>query len=124
MFFNNHMRTAHNIKVVKSRRSVLKPHTVDYLKYYYYHISDNPTLDEIKELSKELDLKKEKIYWWFFNYRQARKKHQKSKKIEQKECSSATGKIKPRQKVNRMLSQDDCVRKSVDPMKQMTNEVV
>ena len=73
MFFNNHMRAVHGVEVVKSRRGVLPADIKRFLKYYYYHICENPTLDEIKELSEDLKVKKEKIYWWFFNHRRKNK---------------------------------------------------
>ena len=73
MFFNNHMRTVHGVKVNSSQRSGLPADIKRFLKYYYYHICENPTLEEIKELSDDLEVKKEKIYWWFFNQRRKNK---------------------------------------------------
>ena len=67
------MRTVHSVKVNSSQRSVLPADIKRFLRYYYYHICENPTLDEIKELSEDLEVKKEKIYWWFFNHRRKNK---------------------------------------------------
>lgn len=69
MFFNNHMRTAHKKRVGRSPQPRLSREIKNFLKHYFYHICDKPTLEEIKILAEDLEVKKEKIYWWFFNYR-------------------------------------------------------
>ena len=74
MFYNNHMRSIHCAKVNTIPRSVLAPDIKKFLEYYFHHICANPTLGEIKELSDDLEVKKEKIYWWFVNYRKKSKK--------------------------------------------------
>ena len=83
MFFNNHMRSVHKVKIAKPKRNVLPPDVRNFMRYYYYHICQNPTLEEIKELSKDFQVKKEKIYWWFFNYRRKNKTKPVSKPQQQ-----------------------------------------
>lgn len=87
MFFNKHMRAVHKVKADKMTRCVLKPPIVGFLKYYYDHICERPELAKIKELAKVLDVKKEKIYWWFFNQRQRGKKSRKHKSVDNKNAN-------------------------------------
>ena len=85
MFFNNHMRIVHGVKVSNSRQGALPLHIKTFLNYYYYHICEKPSLEEIKELSEDLEVKKEQIYWWFFNQRRKRfKDGEKAKRHEGK----------------------------------------
>ena len=103
MFFNNHMRAAHRVKVNTIQRGVLPKDITKFLEYYFHHICGNPSLDEIKELSEDLEVKKEKIYWWFVNYRKRDKKHMQKygeikknrsiKRVEGKKSSSKDGVI-------------------------------
>ena len=87
MFFNNHMRAAHQVKVNTSQRGVLADDIKKFLEYYFHHICANPTLDEIRELSEDLEVKKEQIYWWFVNYRKRNKKHMQKCKVIRKNRS-------------------------------------
>ena len=69
MFYNNHMRTVHSIKLKrKSPSRLCKSHT-DFLDGYFCGVCDRPSLDEIEEISKSIDVKKEAVYWWFHNKR-------------------------------------------------------
>ena len=72
MFFNNHMRNVHSIKKKCKERILLNKKAKDFLDGYYTNICEEPSLDEIKELAKFLDVKKECVYWWFFNRRRKR----------------------------------------------------
>ena len=69
------MRMVHRVKVNTIQRSVLADDIKNFLEYYFHHICTNPTLDEIRELSEDIEVKKEQIYWWFVNYRKRNKKH-------------------------------------------------
>ena len=74
MFFNNHRRSVHHLKVTKKPRSLLKLEQTDFLKLYFNQKCKRPSLDRIKHLAAFLDLKKETVYWWFFNQNQKLKK--------------------------------------------------
>ena len=87
MFFNNHMRAVHQVKVNTIQRDALPKDITKFLEYYFHHICANPTLDEIRELSEDLEVKKEQIYWWFVNYRKRDKKHMQKCKVIRKNRS-------------------------------------
>ena len=74
MYFNNHRRSVHHLKVTKKPRSLLDSDQTGFLKLYFEEKCKRPTLDEIKYLASFLDLKKETVYWWFFNQNQKLKK--------------------------------------------------
>ena len=67
MFFNNHRRSVHHLKVTKKPRELLDSEQTDFLKLYFRQKCSKPTLDRIKHLAAFLDVKKETVYWWFFN---------------------------------------------------------
>ena len=61
MYFNNHMRSLHKVKAPKPPRSVLAVEIRNFLKYYYNNICENPTLNEIKEIADDFQVKKERF---------------------------------------------------------------
>ena len=67
MFFNNHRRSVHQLKVVDRPRSILTYEQRTFLKSYFTEVCTNPTLDEIKHMAYFLNIRKESVYWWFFN---------------------------------------------------------
>ena len=69
MFYNNHMRSHHHIKVNRQKRNRLTQKHKQTLIEYFENVCSYPTLEEIKELSTILEIKKENVYWWFFNQR-------------------------------------------------------
>lgn len=93
MYFNNHMRSLHKVKAPKPPRSVLAVEIRNFLKYYYNNICENPTLNEIKEIADDFQVKKEKIYWWFFGYRRKNKTKSLGKALHQKSRSGEKCKI-------------------------------
>ena len=102
MFYNNHMRSVHKVKTSKRARCVMSVDIRNFLKHYYSHICENPTLDEIKVIAEDLGVKKENIYWWFVNYRRHSKKH--TRESGEKRKNSSTIK---RVKGGKTVSQDD-----------------
>ena len=71
MFFNNHMRTVHGVRVsVERKRCKMEAKTKDFLEGYYSYTCKQPALSGIQELALFLGVKKETVYWWFFNKRQ------------------------------------------------------
>ena len=57
----------HQQKVIKKPRTLLSTKEKTFLKSYFTDVCKRPTLDEIKQLSLFLNIKKESAYWWFFN---------------------------------------------------------
>ena len=76
MFFNNHMRSVHHVKVTKKPSSLFKLQQRDFLKLYFKEVCKRPTLDTIKHLANFLGVKKESVYWWFFNQNKKFRKKQ------------------------------------------------
>ena len=68
------MRAMHGIKAVKPVRKLLSRAHKDFLEQYYDTVSIQPHLDEIKSLAQSINVKKESVYWWFFNRRKRDKK--------------------------------------------------
>ena len=98
------MRSVHKVKPGKSPRCGLPVDNRNFLIYYYDHICDNPTLDEIKVIAEDLQVKKETIYWWFVNYRKRSKKRmQKSEEIRKNRS------VIKRAKDGKTISQDGVI---------------
>ena len=73
MFYNNHMRSVHHVKVNRKLGVPLTKEHRLFLTDYFENVCSCPTLEKIKELSTILDIKKENVYWWFFNQRRKNK---------------------------------------------------
>ena len=80
MFFHNHLRSKHGVKCSSTSRPRLDSKYRDFLDSYY-NIKPRPNLDHIKELAVFLDVKKETVYWWFFNRQQFEKRKHKIPKM-------------------------------------------
>ena len=76
------MRTVHRVPTKRKLTSRLCKRHIHFLEDYYECICDKPTLNEVEELSKFIDVKKESVYWWFHNKRKSSGK--KSKVISAK----------------------------------------
>lgn len=81
MFFHNHLRDVHGIptKSRKRKRTSLGKKNISLLEGYYGKVCVRPTLDEIENVAKFLDVKKESVYWWFVNRNKQKRRSVKSK---------------------------------------------
>lgn len=92
MFFHNHLRDVHGIPTKRSKRLVLSQTNIALLKSYYRNICKTPTLEEIENVAKFLDIKKEAVYWWFVNRNKQKRKSSKSK-VSSKQHVDGQGRI-------------------------------
>ena len=69
MYYNNHMRHRHNHRVETSTKITLTNNQKQVLLNYFENISDNPSLEKIKELAESINIEKETLYWWFHKQR-------------------------------------------------------
>ena len=79
------------MKTHNSKRSVLPIHIKNFLKYYFHHICEKPTLDEMRELAVDLEVEKENIYWWFANQRARKRSKDGGKKKHRGEKNLPSG---------------------------------
>ena len=84
MFFNNHRRSVHHIKVITKPKTLLTSDEKSFLRSYF-NTCKTPALDQIKYLASFLDIQKESIYWWFIN---ENKKERREKHSRQRESIS------------------------------------
>jgi hypothetical protein len=74
MFCNNHRRLVHLAPAKRQYVTRLDKKQKEFLDSYSEELTSQPSLDDIKELSKFLKAKKESVYWWFHNKRKQMKR--------------------------------------------------
>ena len=88
MYFNNHIRSVHQLKVFNRPRASLTSEQKTFLNAYFIDVCRNPTLDQVKHLASFLDIKKESVYWWFFNQNKKAKREKHGRKTSDKRGTS------------------------------------
>ena len=86
MFYNNHLRTRHNIKCERKCKTRLSKKSKTLLEDYFECVCNQPSLQVIEELAKFIDVKKEMVYWWFTNKRRKQKGYKRVKKENPVSC--------------------------------------
>jgi hypothetical protein len=74
------MRTRHNVKCERKSVTRLSKRSKTFLEDYFECICNQPSLQEIEELAKFINVKKEIVYWWFTNKRRKQKAYKQVKK--------------------------------------------
>lgn len=67
MYYNNHLRNRHGIRIKRKRTIRLKKQQREFLDNYFTCDCDKPSLEDVDKLSALLNIKKETVYWWFAN---------------------------------------------------------
>ena len=67
MYYNNHLRNRHGIRIKRKRTIRLKKQQREFLNNYFTCDCNKPSLEDVAELSRLMNIKKETVYWWFNN---------------------------------------------------------